>query len=191
MEEEESKQGSTSLASQLTKVDDSQLTEATHGLVQDIMAEDDPQKLQELYDKFTISQSKKDFLSSLVYNQTIDKTVERVFERVDRFSDNLSTKDLLDIIRVMSDERMKASKSYKPDSDKPLIQVNSVRNNVNVTANPDALSRESKERVMSIIKDIIGKDMNWESNSINDSTIDLTDDDDTNKILEAKETGND
>lgn len=191
MEEEESKQGSTSLTSQLTKVDDSQLTEATHGLVQDIMAEDDPQKLQELYDKFTISQSKKDFLSSLVYNQTIDKTVERVFERVDRFSDNLSTKDLLDIIRVMSDERMKARKSYKPDSDKPLIQVNSVRNNVNVTANPDALSRESKERVMNIIKDIIGKDMNWESNSINDSTIDLTDGDDTNKILEAKETGND
>lgn len=128
------------------------LTTPINELEDRIIKEDNPEELKNIINLFNINIKKKDILRASKLNDLQDKTLEQIAERIEKTPDLFSNKDLLDYYKVMQDTLNKADTST---DNLPNIQIN--QNIVNMTPTID---RESKERVIQAVKEILAKENN-------------------------------
>jgi hypothetical protein len=125
----------------------------TSRIAQEIINEEDIDKIKDLTHLFNLNQAKKNVLRVMKLNGLLDTVSDRIIERFDKYPDNFSSADLLNYLQVTQNAIDKANKNLNLVEDTPVIQVNH-NNQVNVSI-IDSFDRDSKERVMNFIKSVL------------------------------------
>lgn len=149
------------------------LDASSNELANQIIAENDLKKVQDLTHLFNLNQAKKNVLRVIKMNSLLDKISDQMIERVEKAPDNFSNNDLLNYMQVTQSAIDRANKSLNLVDETPAIQLNQVNINVN---DDDVLSRDSRERVTDAIKSIM-KRLNSIQNSEKESPIIIKSDD--------------
>lgn len=108
------------------------------------------QELQKQFDLFNINQSKKNALRVVKLSNLLDKVEDQAIDRFERRPDQVSNKELLEYMNVVSNQIERAQKSVDSLKDVPAIHITNQRNELNINVGPE-LDRDSKERVMDVI----------------------------------------
>lgn len=127
-------------------------------IVDDIINEEDPDKLKNLISLFNVAQTKKSIVRASKYSDILDNISNEMLSRFDNNPSMFSNKDLLEWVDTLQKTLEKTGKETSDVSSitTPLIIQ---QNNVNIDATPK-LSQESKEKVLDIIKSILQKSNN-------------------------------
>ena len=141
----------------------SDLVKNTENLVEDILREEDPKKIKDLTHLFNITQTKKQVLRTLSYNNLLDKVENQMEERLTKRADQFSNKDLLDYMDKISNAMDKAQKQIKDVDTTPAIQIN--QQNIIMGDEPE-LSRESRQNILNAINSIFKNAENFQQECI-------------------------
>ena len=127
-------------------------------IVDDIINEEDPDKLKNLISLFNVAQTKKSIVRASKYSDILDNISNEMLSRFDNNPSMFSNKDLLEWVDTLQKTLEKTGKETSDVSSitTPLIIQ---QNNVNIETTPK-LSQESKEKVLDVIKSILQKSNN-------------------------------
>lgn len=134
-------------------------------LQQRILNETDGDQLQKVVDLFNLNIKKKDVLRNGKLSQLQDKISEQIGERIENHADEFSNKDLLDYFKVIQDTIGKSDNLITQENI-PAIQFN--QQNVNIQVAGTELSRESKDKVINKVRELLSK-YEKESNEVVDT----------------------
>lgn len=133
------------------KTSTSILFEESKDLADLIVAEKDPNKLNDLTNLFKQNQLKKNLLRSNKLNAVLEMIDDEVMTRL-ADPEFMSNKDLLG---YMNAAQQAIQNSYNTYEQLPTIQINNIENSVNIGA--DNLSRESKKVVIDKVNEILAQ----------------------------------
>lgn len=152
------------------------LDEKTTQIAQNIINEEDVDKIKDLTHLFNLNQAKKNVLRVMKLNGLLDTVSDKIIERFEKYPDNFSSADLLNYLQVTQNAIDKANKNLSLVDETPVIQINH-NNQVNVNV-IDSYDRESKERVIEFIKSVLAQ-----SNNIDEAVdyIEIKEEVDTNE----------
>lgn len=122
-----------------------------------ILAEDNLDELNNMIDIFNLNIKKRDIVRNSKLSEIQDKVVDQIYERVDKRADEFSNADLLQYHKIINDTLAKSSNNLD-EVRVPTIQVNQ-QVNIDSSAN---LSRESRERILSVVDSILNVEPNFE-----------------------------
>lgn len=161
------------------------LTEKTNEIAQQILEEDDINKVKDLTHLFNLQINKKNVIRILKLNHLIDNIEEQMLERFDKRPDEFSDQDLLSYLNVVQNALDKANKNLNLVDTTPAIQLNQI-NVLNVEE--PKLSRESEKKVMEKV-DILLKKLynNVEENNIPIQEGEIVETTPTTKLIEENE----
>lgn len=112
------------------------------------------EELQQQLELFNINQSKKNAIRVVKLNSLLDKVEDQAIERFEKRPDQVSNKELLDYMTVVSNQIDRAQKGIDSVKDAPAINVISKNTEVNINVGPQ-LDRDTKEKVMDVISALI------------------------------------
>lgn len=136
------------------KKDELSLTTSLSDLEQKLIAEQDTQELQQIVDLFNLNIRKKDILRARKLSNLQDKISDQMQARVEEHADEFSNKDLLDYFKTIQDTLSKSDTLITPEN-MPAIQIN--QQNLNITVGETSLNKESKDKVMDKVKELLAK----------------------------------
>jgi hypothetical protein len=123
-------------------------------IVDNIMNSDDPDNIKQLISGFNLNQSKKSVLRILKLNNLLDLVTEETLKRYQKHPDEISNKELIDCMTVVSAQIEQSQKTVNGIIDKPAIQINQQKNEYNVNVVP-TLTKDQRENVIDIVTQII------------------------------------
>ena len=135
---------------------DNKIIDKTDSLVNDIIEEDDIEKTKQLLNLFNVNIAKKNTLRVMKVDKLLDKVVDEALERVEARPDEINNKDLIAYASVAQSQIDKSMQIIKSVNETPAIQLNQ-QNNINVNIGTE-LSRESRERVLKAVEQILNQD---------------------------------
>lgn len=150
----------------LSTLSGSSLDEVSKSLVDQIVDEQDPDKLKNLVSLFNINQSKKNLVRVEMFSRLMDKISIQMMERFEKKPGEFSNKDLLDYLSAVR------SAIDKNDINVDNMSIPVIQNNTQVNISVDVLDRNSKERVADAVKSILSKLSSY------DDIVDVSDVDD-------------
>jgi hypothetical protein len=136
-------------------IDTIALEESSISLVQDIINTDNVDDLKNLTKLFEINQAKKNALRVIKLNNLLDKVNDQAIERFEKRPYEISNKELLDYMKVVGDEIERSQQSLEKIDNSPTIQINQQNNSINVNVGENAIDRDSKERVIDAINQLL------------------------------------
>lgn len=122
-------------------------------LAQQILDTEDVKQVQDLTNLFNLNSQKRNVVRILKMNDLLDKVTDQMIERFKKNPNNFSNEDLLKYMQVTENSIEKANKNLSQIEDTPPIQL--TQNNVTVNLEQPGLSRESKQRVLSVVDQIL------------------------------------
>lgn len=148
-------------------------------IVNKIIEADNKDELKHQFDLFNMNQSKKNALRVIKLNGLLGKIEDQAIERFEKRPDQISNKELLDYMQVVSTQIEKSQNYISNIQDKPMITVNNQKNELNVSIGPE-LDRDSKSNVINAVTNLLNQlrnksVSNSESESNNDIVIDTQD----------------
>ena len=138
----------------------------TENLVNDIIEEDDIERTKQLLNLFNVNIAKKNTLRVLKVDQLLDKVTDEALKRVEERPDEIANKDLLNYATVAQNQIDKSMQIIKSVNETPAIQLNQ-QNIVNINTVGQELSKESRERVLSVVTEILNNNDNVVDAKIN------------------------
>ena len=138
------------------EIDEMPLAEATNKLVTDIIKSDNVNELKELTKMFALNQAKKNALRIVKLNNLLDLVNDQAISRIEKRPDEISNKELLDYMNVVSTQIEKSQKSMTLVEETPLVQLHQQNNSVTVNLNSDSeekMNRDSKEKVIDAVRE--------------------------------------
>ena len=124
-------------------------------LLEKIIDAPDKASLERELELFNINQTKKNALRIIKLENLLDKVEDQAIERFQKRPDQVSNKELLDYMNVVSNQIDRAQRSVDNITATPAITVNNKTNTVNVNMGGPELDRDSKERVMDAISNLL------------------------------------
>ena len=118
----------------------------------------------------------------------LDTITDQAMTRFTARPDEISNKELLDSMKVVSELIDKGSKQINTQAEAPLIQINQQNNEVNMGDTKGGLSRDSRERVKNTVTDLLASLGLTGMPNVNKTD---TQEDDTIIEVEAEEVTND
>jgi hypothetical protein len=131
------------------------LNEESLALISQIIAERDEQKARDLTHLFNANQNKKTMVRVNKLSDLLDTITDQALARFTTRPDEISNKELFDGLKVVQDLIERGQKQVSGAGEMPLIQVNQQNNEVNIGNAPQALSRDSRERVKSAVMGLL------------------------------------
>lgn len=152
-----------------------QVDKAAIELSKEISKVDNKDDLDFLYTKFKINDTKKNIFRINKYNDLLDKVLDEASKRFTNASGEMSNKEVIDYMNAIQNQITNSKNVVESIKDINALQVNKVNNTVNVNINnaTSTLSRESKEKVIDVIKEILDSTLNEEPI---DEIVDMTND---------------
>ncbi len=147
-----------------TKLNLAPLDNQTREIAQQILDEQDVDKVKDLTTLFNLNAQKRNVMRVIRMNELLDKVTDRVVERFEKTPDNFSNDDLIKYMQVTEAAIEKANKQLNLVDDTPAIQLQQ-NNQVNVNI-IDSLDRDSRERVADALKAIFSRTINVDSASL-------------------------
>lgn len=142
-----------------TAIDHSLLTlpleEAEQQLIAKIIEAPTRDELQHQFELFNMNQSKKNALRIIKLNNLLAKVEDQAIERFEKRPDQVSHKELLEYMNVVSGQIDRAHKQVDTLSAAPTIHMLAQKNEVNINVGGQELDRDSKERVMDAISALL------------------------------------
>ena len=117
----------------------------------DVAAAKTEEELKQAVNMFNVNNVKTNILRINKINEMLSKTYDRIEDRLDKHGDEFTNKDYLDVATALSNQLEKSQKVIDKVDEKPLIQINTVKNEVNINTQ----DQESKERVINAVKYIL------------------------------------
>ena len=116
-------------------------------------------ELKDLTNLFGISLTKREMIRASKESDLMDKLLEQAEERIVEKGDYLSNADLLDYMKTLQGNVDKSRKTINDDVDKASVKITNTHTEINVNVNDpvSSLSRESREKVLERIKEILNK----------------------------------
>lgn len=121
-------------------------------LADDIIKEQDLDKIKNLTNLFNINQHKKNIVRTTKLNELLDAITDQMVERFQKKPNEFSNADLLDYLTAVQNTIDKANKNTAQEDLQPIQQINNTQININ---NEEQLSREARDRVLNFIKKTI------------------------------------
>ena len=143
-------------------------------ILNQIITSTDSNRTKDLTCLFNENQNKKTMLRINKMNDLLDVITDQAMTRFTARPDEISNKELLDSMKVVSDLIEKGSKQVNTQAEAPLIQINQQNNEVNLGETKGGLSRDSRERVKNTVSDLL-------------ASLGLTGMPNANKTVEAEE----
>lgn len=131
------------------------LEEAEQQLIAKIIEAPTREDLQHQFDLFNMNQSKKNALRIIKLNNLLSKVEDQAIERFEKRPDQVSHKELLEYMNVVSGQIDRAHKQVDTLSATPAIHMLAQKNEVNINVGGQELDRDSKERVMDAISALL------------------------------------
>lgn len=124
-------------------------------LIDKIIDSQTKEELQDHLDLFNLAQSKNNVLRVIKLNDLLQKVENQAIERFNKRPDQISNKELLEYLQVVSTQIEKSQKTVNETiAEKPLIQITNNKNELNIQAGP-TLNAESREKVIDAFSMII------------------------------------
>lgn len=139
----------------LAVLDTDRLSNESAELLNAIIAEQDQAKAKDLTYLFNINQNKKTMVRLDTLNALQDSLVSQFSKRVSERPDEISNQELMNALKIVQDIIERGQKQIAGVNDQPLIQINQQTNSVNVGDEAVSLSRESKQRITSVVTDLL------------------------------------
>lgn len=133
--------------------DDLSLTTPIDDLENEILNSTEAEDLVEIIDLFNLNLQKRNIIRNKKLSDVQDKVVERMLEKIQNEPWEFSNDDLIKFHKVIQ-ETLKTSNSLDKDNI-PTIQVNQ---QINVST-PE-FTRESREKILSAVRDILKNNNN-------------------------------
>lgn len=127
-------------------------------VLQQIIAAPTQQELQAQIDLFNLSQAKKDAIRIAKLNGLLGKVEDQAIERFTKRPDQISNKELLEFMTVVSGQIDRSQKYVDAIKEKPVIsqrQVNNGDTNVQINIGTNLPDRDSNEQVIDVIQSIL------------------------------------
>lgn len=139
----------------LPLIDSALLEESSNKIVNDIIKTDNVDELKNLTKMFNINQAKKNAVRVVKLNSLLDMVNDQAIERITKRPYEVTNKELLDYMQVVSTQVEKSQKIIDRIDEAPMIQFNQQNNSINVNVGNDALGRDSKERVIEAVTNLL------------------------------------
>ena len=131
-------------------------------------------ELKDLTNLFGISLTKKEILRASKESDLMDKLLSQAEERINDKADYLPHDVLLDYLKTFQASVDKSRKTFNDDVDKASVNITKNEINVNIDSDSHGLSRESREKVLDVMKTLFSK-INEEQKDVKEpEEIDLT-----------------
>jgi hypothetical protein len=130
----------------------------TKQIAQEILDEDDVDKVKDLTNLFNLNAQKRNVMRVIKMNDLLDKVTDQVVERFEKTPHNFSNEDLIKYMQVTENAIDRASKHLNLVEETPpiqLLQQNQV--NINIENN---LDRDSREKVLDVVRAILANNAN-------------------------------
>lgn len=125
----------------------------TQIIAQQILEEDDLDKIKDLTKLFNVSNQKRNVMRIMKMNELLDMVTEKVMDRFEKTPHNFTNDDLLKYMQATENSIEKANKNLNMVEDTPAIQLTQ-NNQVNINVENN-LDRESREKVLDAVKAIL------------------------------------
>ena len=150
-------------------VDISKVQDKSIELAQEIIDETDFDKSKNLINLFNATQSKKNVLRILKLSELLDTISDKIQERIEKRGDELTSQELLQCLQVITNTVEKANKDLMCVQDTPIISLQQ-NNQINVNMS-ETLTRESREKITSLVQSILNKANDMQYPILNDIEI--------------------
>ena len=118
-----------------------------------LIATTDKKEIEDIINLFNLDIIKKNAIRTSVYSDMIDKIIDEMGERIEKYPGQFSNKDLLDYLTAMQGS---LNKTQVDSSSVPIIAV---QNNNIINLDPlSGFNRESKDRMRDVLKSILSDD---------------------------------
>lgn len=131
------------------------LDNQTRQIAQEILDEQDIEKVKDLTNLFNLNAQKRNVMRVIKMNELLDKVTDQVVERFEKRPDNFSNEDLIKYMQVTENAIDRANKHLNLVEEIPAIQLMQ-NNQVNINID-SGLDRDGRERVMDAVKAILAK----------------------------------
>lgn len=155
MDNEGKKELSVSEESLLPATKTDELKKESLDILNQIITSTDANKTKDLTCLFNENQNKKTMLRMNKMSDLLDVITDQAMTRFTARPDEISNKELLDSMKVVSDLIEKGNKQINTQAEAPLIQINQQNNEVNMGDTKGGLNRESRERVKNTVNDLL------------------------------------
>lgn len=167
------------------------LQNKTDELVNQILAEDDVNKVKDLTHLFNVACVKKDIIRVKTLDNLYDTVISKVAERFEKRPDEFSNSDLISYLQATQNALDKAKKSASSVDETPAI-VQQQNNQVNINiGDSEKLTRESRDKVIDAIdaflKRVKNESINANVESIENKNNDDLVDDQTSSLLNSED----
>ena len=140
-------------STELTVID--KLKESDEKLIAEIVNETDAEKLKDLTHVFNLFQTKRHILRVNALNDVQDALVQQMQDRLAAQPHNFNNSDIATWMKTVQQAVESAQKSIENvDSLPTIITQNNNTQNINISV-ADSLSRESREKILSILNTIL------------------------------------
>lgn len=143
----------------------SSLAKEGNELVNKVIEENDPAKLEELTQLFALNQKKKQIARTNKLSNLLELVDDEVIHRVTTLPDAIENRDLLSYWKTTQES---ISQANSGDQELPKIQIN---NQMNVSVNSSGLNRDSRAKVLEAVQEILKTSLQDDSDN---SIIDIT-----------------
>ena len=117
-----------------------------------ISIEEDADRLKDLINLFNLNIKKKEILRKNTLSELQDQTINQIQKRIENRPEEFTNKELVDYMKTFSDLLDKNTSLV--DEDLNTIQLNNA-NEVNINIGTEYLSRDSRQRISSVVSDIL------------------------------------
>jgi hypothetical protein len=169
MAEEKKEQETTALQVNSLSEEIGMLNEESKQIINQLITETDPAKTKDLTELFNINQTKKTMARIDKLNNVLDNLTDETARRLISKPDQISTKELLDAIKITQDVLERSQKQASGTSDTPLIQINTQTNIKEVKA--ETMTRESRVKVQNVVNELLRSIKAETDKADNDETI--------------------
>lgn len=151
------------------KILEDQVDDTAKELSKQIAKTTSSKDLDPLYDAFKINDAKKNIFRINKLNNLLDKVTDEAIARFENRPGEMSNKEVIDYMNAVQNQIDKSKSIVDETKNINLTQVNNTVN-VNINNEQPILTRESRERIVDFIKEIL--DNNKEITDIIDMTAD-------------------
>lgn len=136
------------------KVLENQVDDTAIELSKQIAKAESKNELDSLYDTFKINDAKKNIFRINKLNNLLDKVTDEAIARFENRPGEMSNKEVIDYMNAVQNQIDKSKSIIDETKNINLTQVNNTVN-VNINNEQPTLTRESREKIIDFIKDVL------------------------------------
>ena len=132
------------------------LEQETDEVLHEIVKAESVDELKGYTAKFNLNMAKKNAVRIAKLQNLLDSVNDQAIKRFTNQPGEFSNKEILDYMKAVQDQINSSQQALDEAGDKPMIQINNHKNEVNINVeNPALQSRESRERVVHAVDGLL------------------------------------